>query len=117
MIQIETNTVQKIVNKANCKANFTQQINNNDKRYTVSVLSIYKGKNPSLDYNINLKIKEVLKNDTFDSIGGWDNKDCYYLDANVDFYSLDNAIYIAQQYNQIAIFDKLENKIINLNEL
>ena len=114
MRQIETNTVQQIVNKANTKRDFTRQINDNDKRYTVSVLSIYKGKNPSLDHNVSIKVGMVLDNDLYDSIGGWQGRDGYCLDANVDFYSLDNALMIARQYDQEAIYDKVNEQVISV---
>ena len=114
MRQIETNTVQQIVNKANTKTDFTKQINDNDKRYTVSVLSIYKGKNPSLDHNVSIKVGMVLDNDLYDSIRGWQGKEDYCLDANVDFYKLKNALMIARQYDQEAIYDRVKYQVIFL---
>ena len=119
MIQQKINTVQKIVNKANGKNNFTYKLKECDKRYIVSVKNIYLGFNPSLCYDLNLKLKDIINDNIFDSIGGWndfgnDKNKPYYLDANVHFYNLDDAITIAKKYKQIAIFDKLQNKTIYL---
>jgi hypothetical protein len=119
MRQQKTNTVQKIVNKAIGKKDFTHNLKNCDKRYIVSVKNIYLGFNPSLCYDLNLRIDDVINNDIYDSIGGWNgfgsNKSKpYYLDANVHFYSLTVAIDTAKSYGQLAIFDKLDNKIINI---
>ena len=115
----KTNTIQKIVNKANNKIDFTYNLKDCNKRYVVSVKNIYLGFNPSLCYDLNLRLNNVINNDIYDSIGGWNgfgtNKNKpYYLDANVHFYSLNIAIDTAKHYGQLAIFDKLENKIINI---
>lgn len=112
------NTVQKIVNKANNKKEFTYNLKKCNKRYIVSVKNIFLGFNPSLCYDLNLRIENIINSDIYDSIGGWigsntDNNP-YYLDANVHFYGLDAALDIAKNYGQLAIFDKLENKIIYL---
>lgn len=121
MKAIETNTIQKIVNKSINKLDFTFNLNDNDKRYIVSVKNIYLGFNPSLCTDLNLRINKAINNDLYDSIGGWkgyssNNSRPYYLDANIHFNSLDKAKNIAIKHSQAAIFDKLNNIVININK-
>lgn len=119
MRQLQINTVQKIVNKSINKLDFTYNLNNNNKRYIVSVKNIYLGFNPSLCANLNLRVKKIIDSNLYDSIGGWNgyssnNSKPYYLDANLHFESLDMAVNVARQNNQMAIFDAKNNSVITL---
>ena len=119
MYYIKTNPVQQIVNKANCFTNFTYYLNNNDVNYIVSICSIYEGNNPSLFYDLNLKVREIINSKVFDSIGGWYNEETniYYLDANIHFMTLSQAIETALKYNQVAIYDVKQSKVLYTENL
>lgn len=112
------NTLQKIVNLCYAKNDFTFELNKNEAPYIVSIKNIYKGKNPSLCFDLNLKIQETINkinivSKYYDSIGGWrDNKGNFCIDANVHFYNLSLAIDAAKVFKQYAIFDKVNNKVI-----
>ena len=112
----EINTIQFLVNKINAKKDFTYHLNGSKdiKRYVVSCLNIYTGKNPSLFTDMNLKLNEVINKDLYDSIGLWycKDKNTYFVDANVHFYNLDNAKDLATTFEQIAIYDLLTNETI-----
>ena len=117
----EINTVQKIVNLCNTKNDFTFELNKNDAQYIVSVKNIYKGKNPSLQFDLNLKIQETINkinivSKYYDSIGGWmDANNNFCVDVNTHFYNLSLAIDTAKVFKQKAIFDKKNNKVILIN--
>ena len=77
-----------------------------------SIKNIYKGKTPKANELIN--VKDLNK---FDSIGGWsDENNNYYLDLNIHLDSKDDAIKIGNLYDQLAVYDLKENKVINLNK-
>ena len=119
MRNIKINNVQKIVNKSNNKVDFTFNLNNNKKRYIVSIKNIYLGFNPSLCTDLNLRVKKIIDSNLYDSIGGWNgyssnNSKPYYLDANLHFESLDMAVNVAKQNKQMAIFDAKNNLVITL---
>ena len=117
----EITTAQKIVNNANYKQNFTINIGTAKSvknRYIVSCFNLYTGTNPSLDFELLTKISDTIKNtDMFDSFGGWldPKNNIYFLDCNMHFDTLKSAIKFAKITKQIAIFDKLENKLIYIN--
>jgi hypothetical protein len=121
MKQIKISQVQKIVNLCHTKKDFTFELNKNYAPYIVSIKNIYKGKNPSLDFELNLKIKDTINKSNiiskyYDSIGGWkDEDDNFCIDANVHFYNLTLAKDTAKAFNQKAIFDKKNNKVILIN--
>ena len=118
MINNKISTVQKIANLCHTKKDFTFELNKNEAQYIVSIKNLYKGKNPSLEFNLNLKIQETINKTNivskyYDSIGGWmDDKDNFCVDANVHFYNLSLAIDTAKVFKQKAIFDKVNNKVI-----
>ena len=103
---------QTITNKANQRLDFTHDLRRHDGRYVVSYKSIYTGKNPSLDSELCIKISDVLQNEGCHSIGGWLDKDTYYLDCNLHFNYLKDAVTFAKLNDQIAIFDKVKNEVI-----
>lgn len=120
MKPIKITQVQKIINLCNTKIDFTFELNKNDAPYIVSVKSLYCGKNPSLDFELNLKISDAINKTKiiskyYDSIGGWtDEKNNFCVDANVHFYNKTLAIDTAKVFNQKAIFDKKNNKVITI---
>ena len=122
MITKEINTTQKIINNANYKTDFTinigkeKSINN---RYIVSCFNLYKGKNPSLEFNLYTKVNDIIKNtNMFDSIGGWFNVETnsYFLGCNMHFNDIDFALKFAKVNEQVAIYDKLEKQVIYLKK-
>ena len=93
------------------KLPFTYKLKNSSARFVVSIKNVYKGKTPKANELIN--VKNLNK---FDSIGGWmDQNDNYYLDLNIHLDSKDDAIKIGNLYDQLAVYDLKENKVINLN--
>ena len=108
---------QDTINKINAKQNFTTNLSNTKNRYIVSYKNIYKGRNPSLFFDLPIVLRENLTLNYYDSIGGWfDNKtNLYYLDLNIHFSILETALKFAKQTNQIAIFDNFKKQLIYLN--
>ena len=108
---------QAILNKANCKNDFTTNLTQNTGRYIVGITSLYQGLNPSLDFSLIQRICGTLDEPAFDSIGGWLDKDGqYYLDANFHFDELTTAMSTARVTKQIAIFDTQGNKVIKTED-
>ena len=94
------------------KLAFTYKLKNTSARFVVSIKNVYKGKTPKANELIN--VKDLNK---FDSIGGWsDENNNYYLDLNIHLDSKDDAIKIGNLYDQLAIYDLKDNKVINLNK-
>jgi len=113
---------QQIINNANYKQDFTINISKEksiNNRYVVSSLNLYTGKNPSLNFDLLTEVKSLIKqnNGLFDSVGGWLNKETniYHLDANMNFDDINFALKFAKVNKQTAIFDKLNNSVIYLN--
>lgn len=119
MVYNNPNKIQQIVNKCNNKIDFTYNLNDNNKRYIVSIKNIYLGFNPSLCSNLNLRVKKAIESNLYDSIGGWNgygsyNSKPYYLDANIHFESLNKALDVAKKNGQLAIFDIKNNSVISI---
>jgi len=108
---------QDTINKINARQNFTTNLSDTKNRYIVSYKNIYKGRNPSLFFELPVVLKKYIKSKMYDSMGGWlDNKtNLYYLDLNIHFSILETALKFAKQTNQIAIFDNLKKELIYLN--
>ena len=108
---------QNIVNKVNHKTDFTILLNDTKNRYVVSCKNLYTGFNPSLKYDLNKDITNVINTKMYDSVGGWFDKDkkVYYLDANLHFSILKYALICAKNNGQIAIYDTLKQQVIYLN--
>ncbi len=98
---------QHVVNQANWLKDFTYHLNDSDEsedsdlfapaRYVVSMGNIYKGKNPSLDCNLLIKVSDRIKENMYDSISGRLDKDTgeYSIDANIHFNHQDLARKVA----------------------
>jgi len=116
----KTELSQTILNKANNKIDFTHYLkeSSKQKRYIVSITEIYKGANPSLQFDLLTKISKIIHFNNFDSIGGWYNNEnkIYYVDANIHFNDIVKAKIIAAANKQLAIFDSEENKVIYIND-
>ena len=93
------------------KLPFTYNLKQSTSRFIVSIKNVYKGKTPKANELIN--VKNLNK---FDSLGGWmDENNNYYLDLNIHLDSKEDALKIGSLYDQLAIYDQKEKKVINLN--
>lgn len=94
----------------NNKKPFTFPLKKNLARYIVSIKNVYTGKFPKANQLVNVNTKG------FDSLGGWnDEQENYYLDLNKHFDNIETALKVAKDNKELAIFDSLKNKVINLN--
>ena len=111
---------QDLINKVNAKQNFTYNLTPNKSRYIVSLKSIYKGFNPSIQFDLIEKVYSILgnKSQSFDSLGGWFNETTkvYCLDLNLHLSDLSTALKLAKVNEQIAIYDSKKELVIYLND-
>jgi len=121
-LNTEITLAQQIVNNANHKQDFTINITNEkskNNRYIVSSLNLYTGFNPSLKFDLLTFVDNMVMNNDglFDSVGGWlcPDSGLYYLCLNMHFNDIDFALKFAKVNKQLAIFDKLNNSVIYLN--
>ena len=116
MINKDLNKTQLILNNAEHKQDFTISLSKSKSRYVVSVKNLYRGTNPSLDFELRSKISKIADSKQFDSIGGWTNIDGdYFLDANLHLSKLEFAIHTAINNEQICIYDNVAKKLIFVN--
>tara|TARA_R110000744_G_scaffold3633_1_gene13646 strand:- start:645 stop:992 length:348 start_codon:yes stop_codon:yes gene_type:complete len=110
---------QDLINKINAKQNFTHNLTLNKSRYVVSLKSIYKGFNPSIQFDLIEQIYSILgkKNQSFDSLGGWYNETTkvYCLDLNLHLSDLSTSLKLAKVNKQLAIYDSKKQLVIYLN--
>ena len=106
---------QQLVNKINAKQDFTYSITGVNKRYVIGVKTLFMGKNPSLQYNLIYDDIYNLDN-RFDSVGGWLDTETgiYYVDYSVQMDDLFDAMQLARENNELAIYDTVENTEIKL---
>ena len=114
---IEISPQQDVVNKINAKADFTHNINNTRlERYTVSTQNVFTGKNPSLFLKDTWKVVDDAFNSNHELLGGWlSEDDIYFLDYGISISDLRIAMQFARANNQLAIYDNVSQKVINLN--
>ena len=107
---------QELVNKINAKQDFTYNLTGSKRRYVVGVKNLFMGKNPSLQYNLIHNDIYNLENTKYDSVGGWLNSitGIYYVDYSIQVDDLFDALHLARQNGEIAIWDSVENKEIKL---
>jgi len=108
---------QNIINKINAKQDFTINLTENAKRYIVGVKNLFSGSNPSTQYD-NI-YKDIMNPDKdFDSVGGWLDKDSmiYFVDYSMQLNNLSDALELAKQHNELAIWDSIENKEIRTTQ-
>ena len=107
-----------IVNKINSKQDFTHYINDDPNlRYVVGVKNLFTGKNPSMEwFNSSAAIDNALKLDSIHGIGGWvDPSDgMYYVDCVNAYLTLGIAMGVANHFNEVAIYDRKENKVLDV---
>ena len=116
MINKDLSKVQLALNKAEHKQDFAINLSTTKSRYVVSVKNIYRGTNPSLDFELRGKISKIVDSKQFDSIGGFTNIDGdYFVDANLHLEKLDWAMHTAIKNEQICIFDNVDEKLIFVN--
>ena len=111
---------QQIVNKINAMQDFTYYKKKKCKlRYVVGCNNLYKGENPSMQwFNSNEKIDEILKDETFEGVGGWLDKEnnIYYVDAVKTYLTLSVAMGMANMFKEKAIYDTKENKVLKVKD-
>ena len=114
---VEISPQQDVVNKINAKADFTHNINNTRlERYTVSTQNVFTGKNPSLFLKDTWKVVDDAFNSNHELLGGWlSEDDIYFLDYGISISDLRIAMQFARANNQLAIYDNVSQKVINLN--
>ena len=118
MINKDLNKTQLILNNAEHKQDFTINLSQSKSRYVVSIKNLYRGTNPSLDFELRSKISKIADSNQFDSIGGWNNIDGdYFVDANLHLDKLEFAMHTAINNEQICIFDNVDKKLIFVNNL
>ena len=113
---IEISPQQNVVNKINAKADFTHNINNTRlERYTVSTQNVFIGKNPSLFLKDTWKIVDDAFNSDNELLGGWlSEDDIYFLDYGISISDLRIAMQFARANNQLAIYDNVADKVIQV---
>ena len=112
----DLNKVQLILNNASYKQDFTINLSESKSRYVVSIKNLYRGTNPSLDFELRSKISKIASSGQFDSIGGFTNIDGdYFVDANLHLDKLEFAMHTAIKNQQICIFDNIDEKLIFVN--
>ena len=112
----EISPQQDVVNKINAKADFTHNINNTRlERYTVSTKNVFIGKNPSLFLKNIWKIVDDAFNSNHELFGGWLSDDgIYFLDYSLSVSNLKDAMKIAKFNKQLAIYDNVSQKVIDV---
>ena len=116
MINKDLSKVQLALNKAEHKQDFAIILSTTKSRYVVSVKNLYRGTNPSLDFELRARISNMVDSKQFDSIGGFTNIDGdYFVDANLHLEKLDWAMHTAIKNEQICIFDNVDEKLIFVN--
>ena len=113
---IEISPQQNVVNKINAKADFTYNINNTRlERYTVSTQNILITANPSLFSKNTWQIVDDAFNSNHELLGGWlSEDDIYFLDYGISVGSIKEAMKIAKYNRQLAIYDNVSQKIIDV---
>ena len=107
---------QDVVNKINAQTDFTYNINNTRlERYTVSTKNVFIGKNPSLFLKNIWKIVDDAFNSNHELFGGWLSDDgIYFLDYSLSVSNLKDAMKIAKFNKQLAIYDNVSQKVIEV---
>jgi len=127
MRSIDISRIQQIVNKCNSRKDFTFNLSKEpveNFNYIVSVKNICKTVNPSLEFDLNKKIKDVLERTSYlnepyyDSIGMWKEEDIYHIDANVHVHDIDSAMRIVEMFpSTMAIYDIQNKKVLYVEDL
>ena len=116
----ELSTEQDLVNKINSQVEFSYSLINPEEleRYVVGYDNLWTGKNPSLNcQNVWSIVEEAVNGPKFilgHVFGTWLDKDTgkYYIDISTTYDSLDWALKIAKQRNELAIYDRVKGVVI-----
>ena len=109
---------QQIVNKINAKQEFTYP--NETKRYIVGIKELHKSLNPSYhwkDETVKVYYAVQAINEGLNlTIGQWFDKETkeYCIDLGTSLDSLPQALKLAKNNNQKAIYDSLKKEVIFL---
>ena len=118
MRHINITQSQRILNQAISLTDFTVELKET-KRYIIGAQPLFVGKNPSTKFDLLSKITEAIDSGDYDSIGGWRSEkgtQMYFIDANVSTDSLEEATEIAEQNKEEAIWDSLEQIVIQIED-
>ena len=117
MRTINTPLAQAIYNRCiSSKKDFTIGLTENPQRYVVGNRSLYEGYKPHTSQTLRTELWDIVKGG-YCSVGRWEDPDTgiIYIDANTHFTELDLAIKYARSKDQIAIYDRLCDKVIFVN--
>ena len=69
-------------------------------------------------FSSNEKIDEILKDEAFEGVGGWLDKEnnIYHVDAVKTYLTLSVAMGMANMFKEKAIYDTKENKILKVKD-
>ena len=108
---------QSLINKINAKQPFTYKNDLNKQRYIIGIKNLHTSENPSIYYdNIYIDTSEAIekiKTDKTITFGGWlSDNGLYYVDYGKTTNSLKEALKLAKENKELAIWDNVENKEI-----
>ena len=114
---------QRVTNRINQEVDFTQKLSGEHRsgRYVVATMNIFEGELPSHNPHMLSFVTDAIDNAHAygaDSIGGWKDKETgiYYVDMCVHFQDKSEAMKVAIANEEIAIYDLLEEKEINVEQ-
>jgi len=115
MRELKISTAQVIVNKCNSLADFRHKVTENESYYVVNARTLYKGVNPSLDFDLLTKVTDALKTKSFDSISlRKDDKGIFIVEAAMHFKNLDFALVVAKAYDQNSVLSLASDTLLYL---
>ena len=110
----ELTTQQDLANKVNSRKEFTHYLVDSPERYVVGLKNLFEGTNPSLEGSA-LRMAEIALDSNADAFGGWLSEDgIYYVDLSTTTNNLYTALNQAKERGELAIWDSLENRVINV---
>ena len=110
----ELTLLQDALNKANAKQDFTVKLPSAfNGKFIVSHESLYIGENPSICFDLIIKIGKAI-DDKYDSIGGWFDKKTglYHVDANLHYLYHETANVAARIMNQVSYYDSSSGEVV-----
>ena len=115
MRELKISTAQVIVNKCNSLADFRHKVTENESYYVVNARTLYRGVNPSLDFDLLTKVTDALKTKSFDSISlRKDDKGIFIVEAAMHFKNLDFALVVAKAYDQNSVLNLESDTLLYL---
>tara|TARA_R110000796_G_scaffold125379_1_gene239930 strand:- start:132 stop:506 length:375 start_codon:yes stop_codon:yes gene_type:complete len=118
----ELSKEQDLVNKINSQVEFSYSLIPTEEleRYVVGYDNLWTGKNPSLNcQNVWSIVEEAVNGPKFilgHVFGTWLDKDTgkYYIDISTTYDSLEWALRMAKQRNELAIYDRVLGIVIEV---